>query len=120
MGKPWVYIAGPYSKPNVAVNVNVAGGWWHRLFDTGLIVPYAPHVSIVLDMLKPRIYQDWLDYDIELLQRFDALFRIDGESSGVDGEVRKMTEFGRPIFREREYDIMIDWAKKWRGDRFTS
>lgn len=96
--KPVVYIAGPYSKPDPCVNTHVAMTWWDKLYSSGIVAPICPHWSHLQHTHSPREYQEWIDYDLQLLHVCDALLRIPGESSGADGEVTRMTELGKPVF----------------------
>jgi hypothetical protein len=39
----------------------------------------------------------WLDYDFSLLTRCDAIYRMDGYSTGADREVAVMQAAGKPV-----------------------
>jgi hypothetical protein len=92
-----IYIAGPYSKGDVALNVRAAIDAWEALFQMGH-VPICPHLTHFIHMIHPHKYQDWLDYDIKLLYDCDALLRLSGESSGADGEESVARDMGIPIY----------------------
>lgn len=110
--KPMVYLAGPYTNPDPVMNTHDTLRLGMELYETGLITPYVPHVSLLWHMVTPRPYQLWLDYDIELLERCDALLRIPGESFGADDEVRFAEDvMNIPIFWTTE-DLIV-WAKGW-------
>jgi len=49
-------------------------------------------------MLIPHEYQFWLDQDMEWLRVCDAVFRIFGESSGADKEVKEAERLGMPVY----------------------
>jgi hypothetical protein len=92
-----IYIAGPYSKGDVAENVRNA------IYEANYISflgheYYLPHTSHFEHMLIPRPYEFWLKHDMAWLELCDALFRMEGESNGADKEVARMIELGRPIF----------------------
>ena len=95
--RPRVYIAGPYSGGDVAVNVRKAMQTWNRLWELGFS-PLAPHLTHFLHMNHPRPYPDWLEYDREWLVTVDAVFRMPGESKGADAEVALAKQHGIPVF----------------------
>lgn len=110
--KPLVYLAGPYTTPLPTHNVALAVGWERDLravCDCAFVVP---HLSVLWDMLNPRSYEWWLEYDFEIIRRCDALFRIPGYSSGSDAEVEFAASIGVPTFTE--VPAFIDWWHEWR------
>lgn len=92
-----IFISGPYSKGDVAVNVKEAihvGDYVARLGH----VPFIPHLTHFWHMLIPHEYAFWIAQDLEWLESCDALLRLSGESAGADGEVEKAKELGMPIY----------------------
>jgi len=100
--RPWVYIASPYTKGDVAINVRSQLVAFDSLMDMG-VIPVAPLYSHFQHLFSPRPYQDWIDLDLEIVKRCDACLRLsatcwmaDGtqyvqtESSGADGEVEAL------------------------------
>ena len=110
MAKPWVYIASPYTKGDPAINVHFQMRMFDSLLSDGLVIPYAPLVSHFQHAVFPRSYSDWVQYDLELLERFDAVLRLAAshdlngkvyrqhDSAGADGEEAKARELGMPVF----------------------
>ncbi len=92
-----IYIAGPYTKGDVAVNVGNAIAVANRLKDAGY-APYVPHLTHFWHLLFPRPYEDWLELDNQFLPLCDALLRIPGESKGADAEVELAGKLGIPVF----------------------
>jgi len=92
-----VYVAGPYTKGDVAVNVRNAITAANELADLGF-APFVPHFTHFWHMLFPRPYEFWLDLDNQFLPCCDAVLRLPGESSGADKEVQLATSLGLPIF----------------------
>ena len=92
-----VYIASPYTKGDVAVNVReqikVADG----LMDLGHN-PYVPLLSHFRHLLFPRPYEDWTKNDLEWVKVCDCLIRLEGESSGADAEVAYAKKLGIPVY----------------------
>jgi hypothetical protein len=93
-----IYIAGPYVKGDVAVNVReaiAAGEYVARLGH----FPYIPHLTHFWHLLHPHNEVDfWYKQDNVWLELCDALLRIGGESIGADLEVSRMIQLGRPIY----------------------
>ena len=92
-----IYIAAPYTKGDVAVNVKTTMDIANKLMDLGY-APFCPHLSHYLHINNPRPYQDWINMDNEFVRVCDALLRLDGDSSGADAEVILAKELGIPVF----------------------
>jgi hypothetical protein len=115
--KPIVYISSPYSKGDPCINTFAHVQMFNRLLDDGVVVPIAPLVSHFLHTMHPRAYEDWLQYDLELIRVADACLRINAshdklqyrqtESSGADRECERCLKLGIPVF----YDVpsLYDW-----------
>lgn len=92
-----VYVAGPYTKGDVAVNVKNAIDAGSQLADAGF-APMIPHLSHFWHLVSPRPYDYWIALDLEFLPFCDYLLRIPGESSGADNEVAVAESLGIPVF----------------------
>ncbi len=92
-----VYVAGPYTKGDVALNVKEAVRVSDELLRRGY-APYCPHLTHFWHMLFEHGYQTWLDLDNEWVTCCDALLRIPGDSSGADKEVALAESLGLPVF----------------------
>ena len=125
-GKPWVYIASPYTKGDCAINVRTQMQVFDQLLSLG-VVPVAPLYSHFQHMFLPRPYQDWIALDLEVIQRCDACLRLsvshdyaDGstyrqfDSSGADAEVDEFNRLGRPVF------TAVESVAAWLADREAS
>jgi hypothetical protein len=104
-----IYVAGPYTKGDVAVNVRDAITMGDHLRLLGL-VPFIPHLTHFWHLVQPHNIEYWYEYDMEWLEKCDALFRLSGESTGADKEVARARELGIPVF----YDIPT--LMQWRND----
>lgn len=91
-----VYIAGPISSDPLT-HTNEAIKVADYLMDRGL-VPFVPHLTCIWQIVSPREYEDWMEYDFAWLAKCDALYRIDG----VSPEVMKAHELGIPVFTKME------------------
>ena len=92
-----VYVAGPYTKGDVAMNVKLAIEAGNNLRALGH-VPFIPHLTHFWHMLYSHDIEYWYAYDLEWLKKCDAVFRISGESKGADEEERVAKELGLPVF----------------------
>ena len=121
--KPWVYIASPYTKGDQALNVAFQMRTWDNLLSLG-VVPIAPLWTHFQHLAHPRRYQDWIDYDNELISRCDVCLRMaaavgvqgggvyyQNESLGADDEVAFFLRLGKPVF------YSITELEAWLKDR---
>lgn len=92
-----VYVAGPYTKGDVAVNVRNAYAAANQLADLGF-APFVPHATHFWHMMFPRSYEFWIELDSQFLPLCQAVFRLPGESSGADREVELARQTGIPVF----------------------
>jgi len=92
-----IYVAGPYTQGDVAVNVRNAYEAANRLADLGF-APFVPHATHFWHMLFPRPYEFWLELDNEFLPSCEAVLRLSGPSSGADKEVQLAQTLGIPVF----------------------
>lgn len=92
-----IYIAGPYTKGDVALNVREAIYAGNMVAHRGHI-PFIPHLTHFWHMLIPHDIDFWYAYDIEWLKLCEGLLRLEGESKGADEEERIAREMGLPVF----------------------
>ncbi len=92
-----IYIAGPYSQGDVAVNVRTAYEAANRLADLGF-APFVPHATHFWHMIFPRKYEFWLELDNQFLPCCNGLLRLPGASSGAEKEVKLAESLGIPVF----------------------
>ena len=92
-----VYVAGPYTTGDVAVNVRQAIEAADFLLKAGHI-PFLPHLTHFWHLVCPGPYEQWIALDLAWLPFCEALVRLDGESSGADNEVKEAGRLGIPVF----------------------
>lgn len=112
--KPLIYIAGPYTSPDPVENTHNACRLGVELIDDGYVTPVVPHATLVMQMVVPR--QDvnyWYKYDLEVMARCDAVFRMPGKSTGADAEIAAAIEQGLPVWYSKE--ALYEWADQWRN-----
>lgn len=96
-----VYVAGPYTKGDVAVNVRNAILAGQELIEAGH-APFIPHLSHFQHLLVPGPYEQWIALDLVWLEVCEALIRLPGESDGADAEVRRATMLSLPVYASVE------------------
>lgn len=92
-----IYIAGPYSRGSIALNVRSAIAVADELLDMGF-APYLPHTSHLWELVSPKDYEVWMRLDLAWIARCHGLLRIPGESPGADREVAEARQLGMPVF----------------------
>ena len=116
--KPLVYIASPYTKGDVAMNTHFQCRVFDQLLTDGRVTPIVPLWSHFQHTVIPTPYEDWVDYDNEIIARCDACVRLNAsipsmhylqvESSGADAEVDLFLAAGKPVFYSVE--ALLQWA----------
>lgn len=96
-----VYIASPYTKGDVAVNVRESLLAADQLLELGY-APYPPLYSHFWHFLSPKPYETWTMLDMEWVKRCDCVLRLPGESSGADAEVNLAKANNIPVFSSIE------------------
>lgn len=92
-----IYVAGPYTTGDVAVNVRNAVYTGNILALRGHAV-FIPHLTHFWHMLIPHSYDFWMEQDMQWLEVCDAVLRIEGESAGADREVEYAIAHGKPVY----------------------
>ncbi len=94
-----VFISGPLTAlgTDQFVNVRTAALAWHKIRDAGFF-PILPHALAVVQLVKPRSYEDYMAYDLFLLSKCNAMVRLEGESPGGEREVAFAREHGVPVY----------------------
>lgn len=92
-----VYVAGPYSKGDVVLNVRNAVAAADSLLAAGH-TPFIPHLTHFWHLVSPKSYEEWLHYDFKWVECCDALVRLPGDSPGADREVAYSKSLGIPVY----------------------
>lgn len=106
MRRMTVYISGPITGNgfgNLYTNLKVGMEVWRSLIKKGY-APFCPHTNdLAYICTEPVTWEEALEIDEEFIRRFDAVYRIKGESRGADREERFAKEVaGIPVFQEIE------------------
>jgi hypothetical protein len=92
-----VYVAGPYTKGDVVINVRKAIEAADQLAALGHY-PFIPHLSHFWHLVAPHKYLFWIEQDLAWLNKCDALLRLPGESKGADLEVATARKLGLKVY----------------------
>lgn len=114
MRKPRVYIAGPItSSGNLTENVRTGILTMRQLYDLGF-VPFCPHLSELVNMVRPMSWDHWLDFDRAWITVCDAIFRLPGFSKGADAEEVYAGGLGIPVLKD------LNELLRWKDSVFYS
>lgn len=103
-----VYIAGPITKGDRFENVTHAIRTGKKMVKDGL-APYIPHFDAYMTLGGDDIsWNSYLEWDLEWSNLAEAVFRLPGESTGADLEVRHALEHDIPVFYEGGEDVTLD------------
>lgn len=106
-----IYIAGPYTLGDVAINIGKAIIAGDELFNYGFY-PYIPHLNHFWHLVCPRHWNEWITQDLAFLVICDGLLRIPGESKGADMEVAKAKDLGIPVFYSSREIYEYNWKRE--------
>ena len=94
-----VYVAGPYTKGDVALNVRRAIGAAETLVEMGH-TPLVPLLTHLWHLMSPHPWEYWMALDMAWLPVCDVLLRLPGESRGADMEATRARELCIPVFTD--------------------
>lgn len=94
-----IYIAGPYTHGDVAVNVRQAMAAAVEIIEAGH-VPFVPHLYHFLHTCFPQPYEVWMRLDLRWLSCCHALLRLPGDSPGADREADAAVQLGLPVYHD--------------------
>lgn len=96
-----VYVAGPYTHGDVALNVRAAVLAGLQIQQASHLA-FVPHLCHFAHYLVPMGYESWMAIDLRMLRRCDVLLRLPGHSPGADREVELAKTLGMPIYHSVE------------------
>jgi len=103
-----IYVAGPYSGGDVALNVRKAMEAGTQIINAGHS-PFVPHLYHFLHLHEPQEYGTWMRVDAAWVAACDALLRLPGHSPGADAEMELASRQGIRCFTE--IDELLEWLK---------
>lgn len=107
-----VYVSGPYTLGDRKANVQRAVEVGNILAENGFGV-FIPHLSHWWDKSFPHDWEFWMQQDLAILLRCDALVRIHGDSKGSDVEWRVAEDHGIPaiMWSNINTQAVMNWIK---------
>jgi len=96
-----IYISGPYTIGDVAMNVRRAIDAGDKILEKGH-TPFVPHLTHFWHFISPKSWETWMKIDKEWITFCDAVLRLPGESKGADLEVEYAETLGIPIYYSLE------------------
>ena len=107
---PLVYVAGPYTRPDPVENSHLTIKAADELIADGVVTPVVPHLTLMWHLVSPKPLEFWYAYDLAMLARCDAVFRLPGESTGADREVEFAAGLSKPVFDDKA--ALYEWARR--------
>lgn len=107
----YVYIAGPYTQGDVAVNVRNAMGAADAVEAVGYAA-YVPHLCHFRHLHYPQPYEYWMQQSLSWLAKCDALVLLPGPSAGGAREVVEAVRLGIPVLVVGEHED--EWVVRLR------
>jgi hypothetical protein len=80
-----IYVSGPYTHGDVMENIRNACLVGDALLEMGH-TPIVPHLNGMWQLISPKPYDTWLQYDKQVLDRCGLMVRLPGHSPGADVE----------------------------------
>lgn len=114
MSRKLLYVAGPYTRPDPVGNTHAVCRVAMEIYERTEWCPVVPHLSLLWHAVTPREYDHWLEYDLHLMRKCDAVIRLPGESTGADAEIVEAVRLGMRILSLDEIPAeAIDcWTRK--------
>ena len=95
--KPIVYISGPLTQGSEGDNIREAIKAGDAVAQMGYI-PIIPHLNYFWHIVSPHRYSFWMNIDLELVSRCDAVLRLEGYSPGAERETKEALRLTIPVF----------------------
>ncbi len=96
-----IYVAGPYTTGDVAINVHKAIEVATTLLEMGH-TPFIPHLSHFWHLVSPQDYDVWIEWDMAWLEFCEAVLRLPGLSPGADKECEWALAHGMTVYMDIE------------------
>lgn len=92
-----VYVAGPYTKGDVAQNVRNAIQAGDRLAEAGY-VPFIPHLTHFWHLIYPHDWNFWREQGLHWLEICDYVLCLPGKSLGASLEAYRAVDLDIPVY----------------------
>jgi hypothetical protein len=121
--RPLVYIAGPISKGDLHNSIAKSFAAFYLLKDAGF-APVCPHLTCFLGSPQAYLgsctrwiaakkvfgvtYEEWMEIDLSIVAKCDAVLRLSGESEGADKEVEFALSRNIDVILESDFKSVQD------------
>lgn len=110
-----IYVSGPITTGgNVPVNVRKGIEAAVLIMDRGYVVICPHEKAFGMEMLAPRSYEAWMQYDFRCIDACDAVYRMPEPSVGGDREVEYALKTGKPVYHS--FDTLFTLPLVQRGE----
>jgi hypothetical protein len=92
--RPLLYVAAPYTRPDPVRNTHAVCRVAMAIYEQTEWAPLVPHLSLLWHAVTPRENEFWLEYDLHLMRKCQAVVRLPGESPGADAEIVEAERLG--------------------------
>lgn len=114
-----VYVSGPITTGgNVPVNVRRGIEAAIALMDRGFVVLCPHEKAFGAEMLSPRGYEDWMEYDFRCIAAADCVYRMPEPSVGGDREVEYARKLGKEVYFS--LDTLVACERSTRGEDWAT
>jgi hypothetical protein len=115
---PLIYIAAPYTHDDPVANTHAVIRIADALLAAGF-TPLIPHLTLAWQLVSPKPYETWLEYDRVLLARCDAVLRVPGYSVGATRETQFADQMNLPVIRpwSADPDDCVCAVREWHSER---
>lgn len=108
--KTRIFVSCPHTTGNVVANTRKACEAAKSLAEQGF-APYLPHGNQVWDLVDHHPREFWVDLAREFVPACAAVLRVEGESTGVEEEVKLAKSLGIPVFTDVA-QVVAHFSKK--------
>lgn len=92
-----IFVSAPFTIGDTSQNIRRACFAGDEILRKGHI-PFIPHLFHFWDLISPKSWEKWMEIDLAILERCDALLRLYGQSEGADIEITRAKELGLTIY----------------------
>lgn len=101
-----IYVSGPMTTGgNFPLNIAKGIAAATLIMERGYVVICPHEKALGMEMLHPRSYEEWMQYDFRCIEACDAVYRMPEPSKGGDEEVKYALKIGRTVYYS--YDTLF-------------
>jgi hypothetical protein len=110
--KPLIYIASPYTKGDMILNIRHQINVFDELKREGIVTPISPLIYAFVEITHPDKYENWMNYDLDLIEHCDGVYvtntevgdyiQLAADSKGVKMEIKHALENTIPVWYNKK------------------